>query len=69
MPQSPYRQPFVLDTDIKVTVEKEVAELLKVMSETSKIPEGELVNTAIRRYIATHGDYVPKKHKKHRGGV
>lgn len=66
MPQSPYRQPFVLDTSLQVKVEKEVADLLKIMAESSKIPEGELVNTAIRRYIATHSDYIPKKYKKQR---
>lgn len=64
MPQSPYREPFKLDTDIRVTVEKEVAEYLKVMSENTKIPEGELVNTAMRRFIATHSDYFPRNFKQ-----
>lgn len=64
MPQNPYREPFTLDTTIQVSVEKEVAELLKAMSEHTKIPESEMVNTAMRRYIATHSDYIPKAKKK-----
>jgi len=69
MPQSPYRQPFVLDTKIEVEVEKEVAQLLEVMSSNSKISMHEMVNTAIRRYIATHGDYIPKNFKKNKSGA
>ena len=64
MPQNPYREPFVLDTTIQVTVEKEVAELIRAMSENTKIPQDEMVNLAMRRYIATHGDYIPKNLKK-----
>lgn len=64
MPQNPYREPFVLDTSLQVTVEKEVVELLKAMSENTKIPQDEMVNLAMRRYIATHSDYIPKKLKK-----
>lgn len=50
-----------LDTSINVKVEKSVAECLKVMSEHTKKSEGELVNTAMKRFIATHSDYFPKK--------
>ena len=64
MPQNPYREPFHLTTTIQVPVEKEVAEYLKAMSEHMKVPEGELVNTAMRRFIATHSDYVPRGYRK-----
>ncbi len=64
MPQSPYRDPFTLDTPIQVTVEKAVAEAIKAMSAHTQIPEGELVNTAMRRFMATHSDYFPKKKTK-----
>jgi hypothetical protein len=64
MPQSPYREPFTLDTKVEVTVEKAVAEAIKVMSAHTQIPEGELVNTAMRRFMATHSDYFPKHAKK-----
>ncbi|MGZ3695512.1 MAG: hypothetical protein ACXWQO_15490 [Bdellovibrionota bacterium] len=60
MPQNPYREPFKLDSSIQVPVEAEVAECLKVMSDNMKIPPGELVNTAMRRFISTHSDYFPK---------
>jgi len=45
-------------------VEKEVAECLKAMSDHVKIPQEELVNTALRRFIATHSDYLPKNFRK-----
>lgn len=64
MPQNPYRQTYTLDTNIQVPVEKEVAEILKVMSEHMKISEGDLVNTAMRRFIATHSDYFPRSFKR-----
>jgi len=66
-PQNPYREPFALTGTITVTVEKEVAEYLKVMAEHTKIPEGELVNTAMRRFISAHSDYFPREFfkKKH----
>jgi len=69
MAHSPYREPFKLDTSLQVTVEKEVVDLLKAMSENTKIPQDEMVNTAMRRYIATHSDYIPKsvKRKRSRG--
>ena len=60
MPQNPYREPFTLDTNMSVTVEKEVAEYVKVMSQHTKIPEGELVNTAMRKFISAHSDYFPR---------
>jgi hypothetical protein len=64
MPQSPYREPFKLDTKVEITVEKAVAEAIKIMSAHSSIPEGEIVNTAMRRYMATHSDYFPKTAKR-----
>ncbi len=64
MSQNPYRKQFTLDTQMQVTVEKEVAELIKAMAEHAKIPENEMVNTALRRYISAHGDYSPKSKKK-----
>jgi hypothetical protein len=60
----PYREPFKLDTNVTVTVEKDVAECLKAMSSHMKISENEIVNTALRRYIATHSDFLPKTFKK-----
>jgi hypothetical protein len=62
MPHSPYREPFKLETSIQVQVESEVAEFLKVMSQHTKIPEGEIVNTALRRFISAHNDYFPREY-------
>lgn len=64
MPQNPYRQSYTLDASIQVPVEKEVAEILKVMSDHMKISEGDIVNTAMRRFIATHSDYFPRSFKR-----
>lgn len=64
MSSHPYREPFKLDTNLSASVEKHVAECLKVMSEHMKINQDEIVNTALRRYIATHSDYLPKSFKK-----
>lgn len=60
MPQNPYRDSFQLDSSIQVPVEKEVAEYIKVMSQHTKLSEGEIVNTAMRRFISAHSDYFPK---------
>lgn len=60
MPQNPYRDSFTLDSSLQVQVEKEVAEYIKVMSAHTKISEGELVNTAMRKFISAHSDYFPR---------
>lgn len=64
MSSHPYREPFKLETNISVSVEKEVAECLKAMADHMKMQQNEIVNTALRRYIATHSDYLPKNFKK-----
>ena len=46
---------------VQVELEKEVAETLKKMSEYTKYKESEIVNTAIKRFIAVHSDFLPKK--------
>ncbi len=50
---------------VQVTLEKQVAETLKKMSEFSKLSESEIANTAIKRFIAVHRDFLPpsKLHK------
>jgi hypothetical protein len=42
-------------------LEKEVYETLKKMSEYTKIGESELMNTAIKRFIAVHSDFLPPR--------
>ena len=46
---------------VTVNLEQDVAEILKKMSEFTKISESEMINTAVKRFIATHSDYLPKK--------
>lgn len=64
MANHPYREPFQLDTDAQFRVEKLVLDQIKAMAAHTKIPEGELVTTALRRFIATHSDYFPKDFTK-----
>ncbi len=57
--KSPYHKHGNLDTKLEVTVERYVADAIKTMATHSKLPEGEIVNTALRRYISTHSDLFP----------
>jgi hypothetical protein len=43
------------------SLEKEVIETIKKMSEYTKFSESEIVNTAVKRFISTHSDFLPKK--------
>ena len=42
-------------------LEKDVADTLKKMSEYVKLSESEMVNTAVKRFIATHSDFLPPR--------
>ena len=42
-------------------LEKEVSETLKKMVEYTKFGESEILNVALKRFIAVHSDFVPKK--------
>ncbi|NDG85270.1 MAG: hypothetical protein EBX52_09590 [Proteobacteria bacterium] len=46
---------------VSLQLEKEVAETLKKMSEYTKFGESEILNTALKRFIAVHSDYLPVK--------
>ena len=48
-------------TQVSIQLEKEVAETIKKMAEFKKLDESELINTAVKRFIATHSDYMPKR--------
>lgn len=47
--------------ELTIKLEKDVAETLKKMSVFSKFSEAEMINTAVKRFISTHSDYLPKK--------
>jgi len=46
---------------LPVQMEKEVAETLKLMVETTGFGESEIINVAIKRFIAVHSDFLPRK--------
>jgi hypothetical protein len=48
-------------TKVSIELEKGVAETLNTMSEYSKLKVSELVNTAVKRFIAVHSDFLPPK--------
>ncbi len=46
---------------IEIEVEKEVAEIIGQMESFRKIPKSELANTALKRFIASHSDFMPPR--------
>jgi hypothetical protein len=46
-------------TKIEVEVEKAVADKLIAMEKHSKMTRGELANTALKRFISHHKDFLP----------
>jgi post-segregation antitoxin (ccd killing protein) len=46
-------------SDLNITIESEVIEVLKAMEAHTKITVSELANTAIRRFISAHKDFMP----------
>ena len=46
--------------NLSVEIEKNVVEALKEMSKNSGLSEEEIVVVSIKRYMATHSDYIKK---------
>ena len=46
---------------VTLSLEKEVSETLKKMAEYTKLGESEILNTALKRFIAVHSDFLPPK--------
>jgi len=44
---------------MEVELEKDVAERLSVMEKYSKFSKSELTNTALKRFISSHKDFLP----------
>jgi hypothetical protein len=44
---------------VEVEVEKTIAEKLSAMETYSKLTKSEIVNTALKRFIAAHKDFLP----------
>jgi asparagine synthetase B (glutamine-hydrolysing) len=49
---------------LEVEVEKEIAERIKAMEQYTKIPASELANTALKRFISSHKDFLPPADRK-----
>lgn len=50
-------------TKIEIEVEKDVAAALLAMEKQSKFTRSELTNTALKRFISAHKDFLPKESK------
>ena len=46
---------------LEVEIEKEVAEILLEMEKHSKLTRSELANTALKRFISHHKDFLPPR--------
>jgi metal-responsive CopG/Arc/MetJ family transcriptional regulator len=46
---------------VEVQVEKAVAEKLAEMEKHTKLTRSEITNTALKRFISQHNDFLPKK--------
>jgi formyltetrahydrofolate hydrolase len=49
---------------LEVEVEKEIAERIQAMAQYMKIPASELANTALKRFISSHKDFLPPADRK-----
>ncbi len=66
---SPYSAPIMKEdyvlkgtpTTLQIQLEKEVAETLKQMVEFTRFGESEIINVAVKRFIALHSDFLPRK--------
>lgn len=54
---------------LSVEVQADVVEMLKAMEEHTSINISELTNTALRRFITAHKDYLPSHYVKPRDRV
>lgn len=45
---------------VQVEVEKEVADKLAAMEKHTKLTQSELANTALKRFISHHNDFLPR---------
>ncbi len=45
---------------IEVEIETEIAEILLAMEQHSKLSKSELTNTALKRFISHHKDFLPQ---------
>lgn len=46
---------------LEVEIEKEVVEIIQLMSNHTKLSTSEIANTALKRFISGHKDFLPPK--------
>lgn len=51
-------------TRIEIEIEKEVAEKLLTMEKHTKLSQSELANTALKRFISSHKDFLPPEERR-----
>lgn len=49
---------------VQIEVEQKVAEILVKMEQYSKHTQSELANTALKRFIASHKDFLPQEERR-----
>lgn len=56
-------KPVVQTGKIELEIEKQLIEYLQAMESFTKIPKGELVSTALKRFVSAHKDFFPEGYK------
>lgn len=46
---------------VELEIEKEVVELLSKMEKHARLTKSEMANTALKRFISSHKDFLPPK--------
>lgn len=46
---------------IELEIEKEVIEILSKMAKHAKLSKSEIANTALKRFISAHKDFLPSR--------
>jgi len=46
---------------LNIKLEKSVSEILTLMTTHTGIPANEIINTSLKRFIATHKDFLPSE--------
>lgn len=49
---------------VQMEIESEVAEMLQKMEVYTKLSQSEIANTALKRFISSHKDFLPPIQKK-----
>lgn len=56
-------KPVVQTAKVELEIEKKLIEQLSAMETHTKIPKGEIVSVALKRFISAHKDYFPDDYK------